>query len=365
MERPFRESEKLVIFGLTQDAHLTDSSLARRFGMKESTVSSIRRRLMDSRNIYFANVPSFHKLGCELFVQLYGSTNPAVPKDIKDSSHLAFLDQTPEVFDSVSGEGFIMMSGVFRSFSDYLQALDRYERHFLGVRAAEKADLRSVFFPLAISQLRYTYNFAPGLHRIFNLDVPKPQPDFPAKHEVELADLSLMEKKCLVYLAEYPHSTDAQIAQLLGRSRQTVTNIRKRLERMGMFTRVCIPLLFTWNIDLMAFVHLGFRPDLDPEVRAGLSREDWIGLSWYTMERDSEAYTCYMFRDYRDYVSEMQRMMKPLMDSKALRADPHIALVSTAAAKELRDCHFAPAVRKFIGLGLEEGRPGRYPRTGL
>ena len=162
MERPFRESEKLVILGLTQDANLTDASLARRFSMKESTVSSIRRRLMDSRQIYFANVPSFHKLGCEMFVQLYGSTNPAVPKDVKDVSHLAFLDETPEIFDSVSGEGFIMMSGVFRNFSDYLEALDRYDKHFMGVRTAEKADLRSVFFPLETSKLRNPTTLPPG-----------------------------------------------------------------------------------------------------------------------------------------------------------------------------------------------------------
>lgn len=364
MERPFRESEKLVIFGLTQDAQLTDSSLARKFGMKESTVSSIRRRLMDSRQIYFANVPSFHKLGCEMFVQLYGSTNPAVPKDVKDMSHLAFLDETPEVFDSVSGEGFIMMSAVFRDFSDYLGALDRYDKHFMGSRSAEKADLKSVFFPFQISSLRYTYNFAPGLHRIFNLDVPKPEPVRPMMYMVETIELSSMEKRTLIDLAEYPHATDAQIAQMLGKSRQTITNVRKRLEKKGMYTRVCIPLLFTWNIDLIAFVHLRFKADLDPEIRAELSGEDWIGLSWYTAERDSEAYTTYMFKDYKDYVSEMQRMMKPLLEGGVLRSDPHISLVSTAAAKELRDCYFAPMVRKSVGLG-NEVRLIRYPRIGL
>ncbi len=364
MERPFRESEKLVIYGLTQDARLTDSSLARRFGMKESTVSSIRRRLMDSRNIYFANVPSFEKLGCELFVQLYGSTNPAVPKDVKDMAHLGFLDETPEVFDSVTGESFVMMSGVFRDFSDYLLAIDTYDRHFLGVRAAERAELKSVFFPFNVSRLCYSYNFAPGLHRIFNLDVPEPDPKRPEWFTVETGDLSPIEKRTLINLAEYPHATDAQIAQIIGKSRQTVTNIRKRLDRKGMFTRVCIPMLFTWNIDLIAYVHMRFRPDLDSETRAALSKEDWIDLSWYTLERDAEAYTTYMFKDYRDYVSEMQRMMKPLIESEVLRGDPNISLVSTAAAKELRDCHYAPMVRKFLGLG-EDIRLQRYHRIGL
>ncbi|HEX9908481.1 MAG TPA: helix-turn-helix domain-containing protein [Thermoplasmata archaeon] len=348
MERPFRESEKIVIYGLAQDAYLTDASLARKFGMKESTVSSIRRRLMDSRNIYFLNVPSFHKLGCELFVQMYGQTNPAVPKDIKDMAHLSYFDKTPEVFDSTSGEGFIVMSAVFRNFSEYLVAIDRYASHFIHGHSAEKADLKSVFFPVEISRVCYTYNFAPGLHRIFGIDVPRPVPKVPRQLDVTAADLSTMEKRTLVYLTEYPHSTDAQIAQLLGKSRQTVTNIRKRLERKEMFARVCIPLLITWDIDLYAYVHLRFRQDLDPEVRWELSNEDWIHQSYYTMERDTEAYCNYLFKDYKDYVTEMQRMMKPLLDAGVLREEPHISLVSTVAARELRDGHFSGVLKRLV-----------------
>lgn len=365
MERPLRESEMLVIYQLMQDATLTDAALARRSGMKESTVSSIRRRLMDSRHIYFSNVPAFHKLGCTLFVQMYGSTSPAVPKDVKDSAHYSYLDQTPEVFDSASGEAFIMMSGAFQSFSDYLLALDRYERFFSGIRSAERADLRSAYFPLRISDVCYTYNFAPPLHRIFEIDAPPPEPSLPEMHEPESVELSLMEKRTLVSLVEYPHATDAQIAQLMGRSRQTVTNVRKRLSRKGMFKRVCIIPLVLWNIDLIAYVHLRFKPDVDPDVRRQLSAADWINLSWYTLERQSEAHVTYMFKDYKDYVSEMQRMLKPLVEADVLRGDPHISLVSTAAAKELRDGHYGPLLRKLFGLADQDRSGSGYPRPGF
>jgi hypothetical protein len=108
-----------------------------------------------------------------------------------------------------------------------------------------------------------------------------------------------------------------------------------------------------------------FKPDLDEETRLSLSKEDWIDLSWYTLERESEAYTTYMFKDYKDYVSEMQRMMKPLLENDVLRGDPHISLVSTAAAKELRDCYFAPMVRKFVGLSTDVEKVLKYPRVGL
>ncbi len=356
MERPLRESERLVIFGLMVDANLTDAALAKRCGMKESTVSSIRRRLMDSRLIYFTNTPSFHKLGCQLFVQMFGSTNPAVPRDVKDQTHLRFLDETSEVFDSASGEGFIMMSGVYRDFADYLIATDRYEMTFSGLHSSERADLRAAFYPLSISRVCYTYNFAPGLHRIFGLDVPAPVPNRPVRHQVECQPLSPVERRTLVNLVEYPHATDAQIGQLMGRSRQTVTNVRKRLERKGMYTRTCIIPLVLWNIELIAYVHLRFRPDIDADRRAELSEMDWVNMSWFTLERDTEAHATYMFKDYRDYLTEMQRMMKPLMDSGALKGDPIISLVSTTATKELRDGHYGPMVRKLVGMGDEMPR---------
>lgn len=353
MERALRESERLVILGLMQDANLTDAALAKRCGMKESTVSSIRRRLMDSRLIYFTNTPSFHRLGCQMFIQVSGSTNPAVPRDVKDQTHLRFLDETPEVFDSASGEGFIMMSGVYRDFSDHLVSLDRYERIFSNNHASERADLRAAYYPLAISRVCYTYNFAPGLHRIFGLDVPPPAPNRPVRLQPECAILSPVEKRTLVSLVEYPHATDAQIAQIMGRSRQTVTNVRKRLKRKGMYTRTCIIPLVLWNIELIAYVHIRFKPDIDAAQRAELCGLDWVNMSWFTLERDTEAHATYMFKDYRDYLAEMQRMMKPLMESGVLKGDPSISLVSTAATKELRDGHYGPMVRKLVGLGEE------------
>jgi DNA-binding CsgD family transcriptional regulator len=257
-----------------------------------------------------------------------------------------------------------MMSGVYRDFSDHLVSLDRYERIFSNNHASERADLRAAYYPLAISRVCYTYNFAPGLHRIFGLDVPPPAANRLARLQPECAILSPVEKRTLVSLVEYPHATDAQIAQIMGRSRQTVTNVRKRLKRKGMYTRTCIIPLVLWNIELIAYVHIRFKPDIDAAQRAELSGLDWVNMSWFTLERDTEAHATYMFKDYRDYLAEMQRMMKPLMESGVLKGDPSISLVSTAATKELRDGHYGPMVRKLVGLGEELPRSA-YSMEGM
>jgi hypothetical protein len=131
-----------------------------------------------------------------------------------------------------------------------------------------------------------------------------------------------------------------------------------------MYTRVCIIPLVLWNIDLIAYVHIRFKPGLDKSIREELSKEDWMNLSWYTLERASEARTSYMFKDYRDYLSEMQRMMRPLLESDVLRGDPHMSPISTAAVKELRDGRYAQLVSKLLGMGGELFRPN-YPRSGF
>jgi len=53
-----------------------------------------------------------------------------------------------------------------------------------------------------------------------------------------------------------------------------------------------------------------------------------------------------------------------LLESGVLRGNPHISLVTAAAAKELRSCYYSSMVRKSIGLG-EDPRQQKYPRVGL
>jgi hypothetical protein len=58
-------------------------------------------------------------------------------------------------------------------------------------------------------------------------------------------------------------------------------------------------------------------------------------------------------------------LQMPLLESNVLRGDPQIYLVSTAAARELRDCHFAPIVRELVGLGGEAVPSSGRSRIGL
>lgn len=82
------------------------------------------------------------------------------------------------------------------------------------------------------------------------------------------------------------------------------------------------------------------------------------------LERSPGVPTSYTFMDHRDYLSEMQRMMRSLLEGDILRGDVHISLTSTAAARELRDGHYVQLVSKLLGMGGELSRPN-YPKSGF
>jgi len=58
-------------------------------------------------------------------------------------------------------------------------------------------------------------------------------------------------------------------------------------------------------------------------------------------------------------------VLRSLLEWDLLRGDPHILLLSTAAAEELRDGSCRPMVRKFVGLGGKDTVTGNCPRVGL
>jgi DNA-binding Lrp family transcriptional regulator len=91
----FLPSEMMVILGLSEDADRTDAEIAEKYGMNKGTVASVRRRLLDSGAIYFVNVPSFNKLGCELMAFHMGTTDPGVSSETKANNYLEFCDGAP------------------------------------------------------------------------------------------------------------------------------------------------------------------------------------------------------------------------------------------------------------------------------
>lgn len=347
MKKQLSQPERMVLFALTEDGMRTDSEVAERVGMKESTVGAHRRSLIKNGHLKFANYPAFHKLGCEFLVEFFGRTNPAIPLDDKNEVYTRFFRRNPQIFDAVSGEGFLMASAAFTKVSDLLNFNERHDIFFEDLPTS-KGLLEVAIFPFEISRCSYVYNFAPCIHRILGVSASEPTGREPKWHKLETPDLSKVETKVLLEMLEFPTATDAEIASRTKRSRQSVTALRNGFLERELFTRTAVPTLNSVEFGAVAYVHLKFKPSVNLDKKNSIAGDDWWLQSCYTLERNSELFAVYPFASFKEYSSLMGEYIGPFERSGVLAQHPEIFVVSSENIVDLVDCAFSPLLRRIL-----------------
>jgi DNA-binding Lrp family transcriptional regulator len=344
----FLESEMLVILGLTEDATRTDAEVADLYGLKKGTVASIRRRLLDAGAIAFVNVPAFNKLGCEMMGFHLGTAEPTERADTRANHYMEFMNKTPQIFEGMIGGSSVVMYTALRNATEYDEFIQAHNKFFTGVRRESKARMVSAMFPYATSRGTYIPNFAPIVHKFFQLDVPPPKPSFPVPAEVVSPDLSETEKMTLVALVENPRASDREIASLVGLSRQAITRIRNKLLEEGICTPICMPRLYKWGFEICAVAHPRFNMEIPWERRLRSQPKECIDLSFFSLSKADEAVANYIVARYSDYSDQLEGILAWYHKVKAFDEKPEITLFPLERSTELRTFEFGPAVRHLL-----------------
>jgi len=344
----FLESERLVIFGLTEDANRTDAEIAELYKLKKGTVASIRRRLLDAGAIAYVNVPAFNKLGCEIIAFHLGTTEPQERSDTKVGHHMEFCSKTPQIFEAMMSGTALVMYTAFRNATEFDSFVQSYNSFFTGSRRVSRARLSSTIFPYALSKGGYTPNFSFIVHRHFALDLPPPKSALPAPMQVESPDLSDTEKQTLVCLVENPLASDRKISEVVGLSRQAVTRIRNKLLDDGFFVPVCIPRLYKWGFEICAVAHPRFNMEMAWEKRLKSEPRDAVNLSFFTLSKADESVSNYLLARYSDYSEQLEGVLAWYHKVNAFEDKPEITLFPLERCTELRTFDYGPIVRHLL-----------------
>jgi len=344
----FLESERLVIFGLTEDATRTDAQIAELFKLKKGTVASIRRRLLDAGAIAYVNVPAFNRLGCEILAFHLGTTEPQERSDIRVGHYMDFCSRSPQIFEAMMSGTSLVMYTAFRNATEYDSFIQGYNSFFTGSRRPSRARITSSIFPFALSRGAYVPNFASIVHRHFQLECPRPRSVLPASTEVEGPDLSNTEKRTLITLVENPLASDRRISEIVGLSRQAVTRVRNKLLEDEMFFPVCIPRLYKWGFEICAVAHPKFNMEMPWEKRLKSEPKDVVDFSFYTLSKADESVTNYLLAKYSDYTEQLEGALAWYHKAGAFEEKPELTLLPLERCTELRTFDYAPIVRHLL-----------------
>ena len=344
----FLHSEMKVILGLVEDADRTDAEIADVYGMNKGTVAAVRRRLVDSGAVTFVNVPSFNKLGCELMAFHSGAMDPAVEADSKTNNYLEFCDSSPNVFHGVVGGGHVSLHAVFRDVTELETFLQGHNKFFSGTRRPSKAKLDTIMFPYRITRGTYRMNFAPTVHRFFEIDTPAPKARPSTSEEITEPDLSENERNTLLELVASPLSSDRQLASKVGLSRQAVTRIRRVLFEEGYLSKVCVPNLYKWGFELYVVSHAKFSMDMRWDIRIKSQPSETSDLPFFSLSKADEAVTNHMVSRYQEYTNGLENLLAWFHKMKAFDESPRITVFSLERSTELRSFDFLPALRRLL-----------------
>ncbi len=344
----FLESEMKVIHGLTQDAMMTDAEIADRYHLRKGTVASIRRRLVDAGAIFYANVPSFNKLGCHMIGFDMGTFEPSERMDTRTNEYIEFCNQTPEVFHSIIGGNSLVFYTAMRDITEYELFLQAHNRFFTGAKRSLKARMRSTQFPFEISRGTFVPNFSSIVHNYFKLDVPPPKLKFPAPVEITEPDFTGAEKISLVAMVENPLASDREIADIAKISRQAVTRIRNKFTDESILTKVCIPRLYKWGFEICVVAHALFSMDMPWDKRLKTQPRGVMDGSFFTLSKPDEAVGTYLIPKYTGFTESLDNILAWYHKAGAFDEKPTITMFPLERTVELRNFDYGPAVRRLL-----------------
>ncbi len=346
----FLESEKLVILGLTEDANRTDADIADIFDMNKGTVAAVRRRLLDAGAIFYVNIPSFSRLGCEMVACHVGTLSPAVSADAKANNYLEFCNQSPHVFHGIIGGSAVILYTVFKNATDMDLFIQNHHSFFSGGRRSSRAQLETSYFPFALSRGTFATNFAPLVHRYFDLETPAPAVRKTESALVDEIELSANEAAILTSLVERPTASDNEISAAVGLSRQAVTRIRHKLEENKLFTRVCIPRVYKWGFEIFAVGRSQFSMDMPWKERVADTPQILSEMSFLTLSKANEAVSSFMVATFQDYADNAESLLGWYHNGNVFDEEPKITMLPLERCIELRNFDFVPPLKHALAL---------------
>jgi hypothetical protein len=346
------KNEQKVLYYLVRYPKLSDRDIYTQIDMKQSTYSTIKKKLRREGYFYTAYVPVFQHLGCELLVVWYVTLNRKTKTEDRLALTRDHLLNAAEVFTIVSESNQAVLISVSKNIADHVKVSDRVvqlyeENDFL-------EEIHYVLFPFEVSSIFSFFDFAPLLNRIFKLEpagLRFGEFGFPdtMKCDIKKAVMTDLEKKVFMALVRYPELSDSMLSEKIGCSRQVFTRMKTRFMDEKLLIKRSIVSLERLGFNILAMTHSKFNP-LEPlPVRLKCVRNiSTFRTPIFNIARDPESIMVTAFRDFEEFKMLHNEFVSFCSKNEILRGEPQTILLSIPRIFEVKWLVFEPLVERVL-----------------
>jgi DNA-binding MarR family transcriptional regulator len=336
------EKEKLVFYNIVKSPEMTDIEISKATEIKRSTVTAIRNRLKSERLYHTFVIPNLAALGCKVIGVMYGKYKNT---RAERSTAKTFKEKTlhPELVFSNSTDGETIGIYFAKDLADIRKTMDTFIIDYEAHDFLEKVD--TVYYPIEMCKIKSFFNYTPLLSKLFKI---KEASEFPEPWVENKVNLTNAEKSIFYNIVKYPEANTIEVSKKTGKTRSTVSRVKKKLEKEGLIKTINIPALGKLGCELMVFFHAKFSP------KAIMSeRQDGINLTlkeatpMFKISGDIESVGILIPRNYTEYTEIYNNIISYYKEKGYINKKPEIILFSIDKIK-LWKLEFAPLVEKLL-----------------
>ena len=361
-EKILNENEQKVLFGLIKFPNDTDKELSEKFGLVESTFTTIRNRLAEKNLFKPYLVPMLNRVdgGAELMGVIFSNFSLVVPLEQRVNLSKRTIEVSDEIFLSIGEPEKGYSLSISKNYTDFARISEIRTETFGRMGLLEGDSIDEIIFPFEISCIKNFFNFSELLKETFSIKGFDEEEDKIWFKNPELEEtkenpeskkikLTETEKKVFLAIIENPDATLNQIGEISGISRQSVAKIKKdTLEKNGLIKRMVVPNLKKLGFKMFVFYRLKFSPQNRPSEQ-DLNFLDSSSSIFYAHRR-FELVILAVYRDYNAYKDDKMKKFRYLKEKNLITYNPIVRKFEYDRINVIKDFSFAAITKKILQL---------------
>jgi DNA-binding MarR family transcriptional regulator len=371
-DKSLTENEQKVIYGLIRFPDRNDKELAEILKMKDSTLTSIKKRLHKLQYFQSYYVPMLNRLGIEMLGIIATDFNPIIPLEERINLSTNDIESNEEIFLSIGAleQGFSL--SFVQDYSTFAEINEARTEIFGKEKLIDKSYPFELVFPFDISKIYNFFDYSHCIQNFFNIDLkefnleafqryldPKSKKtlgEIPIWSDIqwfkqkELENLKEGEKKVLLSLIENPNATMSEIGNHVELSRHTVSRMKKKFFDNNLIKEVVIPDLqkIGFNVLVLYFFNLSPKQAFKEELLEIMNVKSTIFFS----ARKFSMLVISAYKDYAEYKEDKLKKFGFLEEKNYVNLSPSPRKFVYNQLKIFKDFNLAPITRKILKINL-------------
>ena len=350
--KPLTKNEELVLYGLVKFPEKNDKQLAQLLEMKDSTLTSIKKRLEEQKFFKTLYIPMLNRLGCEMLGIISSTFNPIIPLEERIKITSEKIERFEEIFFSMGEleKGFSLSFS--KDFSSFANINEVRTETFGQLGLLENNTPTELIFPFKLSQIKCFFACDRILEDYFNIQSKKDPEGSDIRpvwfENASIKPLTIKERKVLVALIKNPNMTMEKIGEdeNVELSRHTVARMKRKFLAEGLIKKMIIPDLKSIGFNILVFYTFRFNPS-KPAQSEDLEMINSKSTLFFA-HRKFNAVMLSVYATYSDYKEDKMRKFTYLKDQEILTYNPAPKKYVFDQMEIIKYFKFAPITEKIL-----------------